>query len=695
MNNLYYFKYNNVDLSDIAYIKEVEMPSLPTMSHSSIEIFERDGSVYNGMSYEPRSIRLTFVIKKDNADDYEAAVNDVKNTFATKEEAPLYVGKEDRYIWCVPIDDLYITEVGTYCATGEINLVAYDPYWYDNEILSAHSDSKTVTIDVEGDVETPPTIHIGTSGNASFYQIENTTTGEKILLGEIPRATSGTTKKKYETILSDNMKSTSGWTQSNTNIDGGMATGGTIAVTTGGDGIKCGNFGSASSESKWHGACYMKNLSKPVKDFKVRIRMDHNSTGTNGDPSVKTPYKNDPEYGDGSSVYYQPSGSVNMRKSTSLKSQVLTTIPKGTKLEGTETQGFLKTTYKSYSGYVHLSVLKKYKGSTGKTKTQQNFVTTMSTPIRASAKKKSTNKCSIPIGKCIRCIVNPSYVDSDAKITFYKLAKAYNGITGYVAKGNLVDADDYQVAYDKETYKTADDKTGICTIFGYSSDGTQLFSLNLIDNNQYYEFTYPLIRKNGEDFLKDETKAPDPKYTTTYSESNGKLVANKKYKLSGTYGDWNDFYGELYIERINNKWYAYVKKMVNNKDFEVTKTISSKTVTDTKNSDKDLNYIVLYIGTAGEDSKACGMCVGHVEVKSDVLVGSENPSDTNWQGFEEGDAIKIDCGNSTVEINQIDTPEVIDIASDFFNLVPGENVIKVVTDDSSPTITVTYDARYL
>ena len=66
------------------------------------------------------------------------------------EEAPLYLGKEDRYIWCVPIDDLYITEVGTYCATGEINLVAYDPYWYDNEILSANSDSKTVTVDVVG-----------------------------------------------------------------------------------------------------------------------------------------------------------------------------------------------------------------------------------------------------------------------------------------------------------------------------------------------------------------------------------------------------------------------------------------------------------------------------------------------------------------------------------------------------------------
>ena len=671
------------------------MPSLPTMSHSSIEIFERDGSVYNGMSYEPRSIRLTFVIKKDNADDYEAAVNDVKNTFATKEEAPLYLGKEDRYIWCVPIDDLYITEVGTYCATGEINLVAYDPYWYDNEILSAHSDSKTVTVDVVGDVETPPTIHIGVSGDASFYQIENTRTGEKILLGEIPRATKAETKKIRNTILRDEMETTSGWSQSNTNIDGGMGKGGTLAVTQNGTGLKCGDFGSGSSGDKWHGACYMKNLSKPVKDFTVRIRMSHNSTGTNGDPSIKIPYKNDPEYGNGSYVYYQPSGSVNMRKSTSLKAKVLTTIPKGTKLEGTETQGFLKTTYKSYSGYVHLSVLKKYRGSTGKTVTQQNFVTTMSTPIRASAKKKSTNKRSIPIGKCIRCITEPSYVDKDAKITYYKLAKAYKGTTGYVAKANLVNASDYQIAYDKETYKTADDKNGICSVFGYSSDGTQLFSMNFIDDNNYYEFSYPLIRKNGTDFLKDVTKAPDPKYTTTYSESNGKLKAEKKYKLSGTYGNWNDFYGELYIERINNKWYAYVKKMTFDPPHSITKTISSKTVTDKTNSDKDLSYVVMYIGTTGDSAKACGMSIGLVEVKSDQSVEIENPGDTNWQGFEEGDAITIDCANATVELNQIDTPGIIDVASDFFDLLPGENTIKVVTDDSSPTITVTYDARYL
>ena len=127
----------------------------------------------------------------------------------------------------------------------------------------------------------------------------------------------------------------------------------------------------------------------------------------------------------------------------------------------------------------------------------------------------------------------------------------------------------------------------------------------------------------------------------------------------------------------------------------VLKTLSSKTVTDTANSDKNLSYVVVYIGTTGDSAKACGMAVSFIEVKSDQSVEIENPGDINWQGFEEGDAITIDCANATVELNQIDTPGIIDVASDFFNLLPGENTINVVTDDSNPTITVTYDARYL
>ena len=53
---MYYIKYNGVDLTEIINVKEVEIPSLPSMSHSSTDMFERNGSVYNGMNYGTRDI---------------------------------------------------------------------------------------------------------------------------------------------------------------------------------------------------------------------------------------------------------------------------------------------------------------------------------------------------------------------------------------------------------------------------------------------------------------------------------------------------------------------------------------------------------------------------------------------------------------------------------------------------------------
>ena len=129
----------------------------------------------------------------------------------------------------------------------------------------------------------------------------------------------------------------------------------------------------------------------------------------------------------------------------------------------------------------------------------------------------------------------------------------------------------------------------------------------MVDDNEFYEFTYPLIRKNGEDFLKDKTVAPEPKKVTTYNGSTKKVESI----LSGKYGSWNEFYGELYIERVKNKWYAYVSKIKNG---EVVKTIKSSTITDKTNQDEELNYIVIYFGTIGSKEKASGMAITDINI---------------------------------------------------------------------------------
>ena len=671
-------------------VREVEIPSLPTIEHSSIDIFERDGGVYNGASYGTREIRLTFIIKPDDKNDYEDYVRDVKRAFYTKEEARLFCGDENLYMWCVPVDEMRIAELGEGCAEAEVNLVSYDPYWYSVDQQGMNNDDKkNFTVDNESDANVYPIIQVGFTRDTTFFQIRNRDTNETILIGGVPEKEKSTIKKNTR-VFKDNMESTSGWVSTSAPIDAGRSTGGTLSVTSDGKGLMCGNFGSASDGAVWHGACYKKSINTPIKDFKVRIRMRHNSTGVNGDPSH--PYQNDTETPSSGSkkTYYKVTArsGLRLRKSASTSSTKLLTIPYGTKLTGTVSKGWLKTTYNGKTGYCYAQYLKKVISDDTVTTKQRNYVTMKSTAIRASASKKATNKKTIPAGKCIRCYYDTKYPTTgknDVKGKFYKLAKAYDGTTGYVWIDNLVKADEYEVDYDPDI-ETADDKLGVVELYGFSANNVQLFKLSMVDDNEFYEFTYPLIRKNGEDFLKDKTVAPEPKKVTTYNGDTKKVKAI----LSGKYGSWNEFYGELYIERIKNKWYAYVSKI---KEGEVVKKIKSKTVTDKANQDEELSYIVIYFGTTGNAEKASGMAITDINVYTATKI--EDNKEYNFQEFEAGDMLTIDNSIPAVYLNDEERNDLIDVGSAFFSLEPGENYIKIASDDDVPNVDIMWNDKYL
>ena len=687
---MYYIKYNEIDLTDMVKVREVEMPSLPTIEHSSIDIFERDGGIYNGASYGTREIRLTFIIKPDDKNDYEDYVRDVKRAFYTKEEARLFCGDENLYMWCVPVDEMRIVELGEGCAEAEVNLVSYDPYWYSVDQQGMNNDDKkNFTVDNESDANVYPIIQVGFTKDTTFFQIRNRSTNETILIGGIPEKEKNTIKKNTR-VLKDAMETTSGWSNTSAPIDAGRSTGGTLSVTSDGKGLMCGNFGSASDGAIWHGACYKKSIDTPIKDFKVRIRMKHNSTGVNGDPSH--PYQNDtePPISGSKKTYYKVTArsGLRLRKSASTSSAKLLTIPYGTKLTGTVSKGWLNTTYNGKTGYCYAQYLKNVTSDDTVTSKERNYVTMKSTAIRASASKKATNKKTIPAGKCIRCYYDTKYPTTgkdDVKGKFYKLAKPYDGTTGYVWIENLVQANEYEVDYEPDI-ETADDKLGVVELYGFSANNVQLFKLSMVDDNEFYEFTYPLIRKNGEDFLKDKTVAPEPKKVTTYNGDTKKVKAI----LSGKYGSWNEFYGELYIERIKNKWYAYVSKI---KEGEVVKTIKSKTVTDKDNQNEELSYIVIYFGTTGNAEKASGMAITDINVYTATKI--EDNKEYNFQELEAGDMLTIDNSVPAVYLNDEERNDLIDVGSSFFPLEPGENYIKIASDDDVPNVDIMWNNKYL
>lgn len=684
----YFLKYHGVELTDLVKVREVNIPGLPSMSHNSIEVFEREGNLYNGLSFGNRTINIKFFIIGEDKEDYEAKLDEVKQVFYTKKERKLFCGKDNRYIWAVPVDDLIITEVTPKWAECEITLVAYDPYWYHTRTQTVYNDQKKkFIVENECELDVYPVIDVGFTKDTTFLKVENRTTGETILLGGIPTK-EGTVIKKNATILWDEMESTTGWTQTSSPIDSDRSTSGTLAVTQNGDGLMAGDFGGNSNGATWHGACYKKTLSTTVEDFKVKVRMSHNSTGANGDPT--RPFENDSDtvLSGKKEIYYKVNTSygLNLRKSSSVKSTKICTIPNGTKLTGSTTKnGWLKTTYNGKTGYCSLSYLKKYIGDTTVTSAQCNYVTIKSTAIRSSASSTSKNKQTIPPDTCIRIITSTTYTDpKDKNKKFYKLAKKYNGKTGYVRADNIIKASDYEVEYEYEV-ETADDKTGICEIYGYSANNVQLFKMGMYDNNEYYEFTYPRIKKNGETFLIDQTVAPEPDKRVEYSEK-GKTIEKE---LSGKFGSWNEFYGELYIERIDNKWRAYVNKIV---DGDVVKTIKTNSVKDKTNSKEKLSYLVIYIGTAGDADKASGMSISDVRVKTATKI--DNTVTYNFQEFEDGDVLRIDNSVPAAYLNGRECNDLIDIGSRFFVLEPGENDIRIASDDA-PHIDIMWQNKHL
>ena len=213
------------------------------------------------------------------------------------------------------------------------------------------------------------------------------------------------------------------------------------------------------------------------------------------------------------------------------------------------------------------------------------------------------------------------------------------------------------------------------------------------DKSVWYELTYPSITMNGSVFLEDSATTPKPKTRTEYND-NGKKVENI---LSGKVKNgWQEFNGELYIERINDQWYAYVQKK---KDGSIIKEIKSKTVTDTKNSGESLSYIVMYFGTtqngtseSGTLDKCSNMSISHIEVKTGTEI--DNTVHYNFLEFEAGDILTIDNNIPSVRLNDVEHNELVDVGSQFFKLEPGENTIKVASDDT-PNVDVLWNDKHL
>lgn len=714
---MYYIKYNGINLTELVKVRGITIPSFPSISHDSIEMWDMDGNIFNSLSYGNRSIELILLIWPDNPNDLDVYVNDVKQAFFTREPKPLFIENESRYLLAIPDGEITIEEKGVGCCEMTVNLIAYYPYWIDIEVGKVSSFNKEVEVTNNGDVVTTPVIRMFMNNDATFCQLENSTTAEKILIGKVPTKSKPNTVKANQYIIDDECTSISGWTQSSSGIDTGCGTGGTIGVSSDGGSITIGEWGSSSAT--WKGASYRKNLGTSITDFKVTAVFNFNSAGVNGDPTNIKYLDDNAMNWTGGTVreYYMVSGdgSAPVRSERSGNDPVITTTVVGNRLynvneypndrlayyPGTEGGGWIKVRvrYKNETGYIDgymkLSNLEKVVEDTRYSDTICNFVTNTRTALRKTPNEFGDMHYMLEPGTVVRCFMEEKSTVSQSAV-FYPVEcvdgvmySSYwsigttntNSSRAYVDISALTRASEMAVDRTPDV-ETADDCTGKIQLYGFSSSGVQLFSMSLIDESEWYEATYPLIKKNGKDFLYDV------KYTDLLPDN--KKVVDKntiKYEnvLSGEKGGWNNFFGQLYIERINNVWKAYVKNL------RTGKIINTSSIKDNANGDQALSYLILYIGTA-DTNKPSSMALDYLSVQS----ASEIDTTTNnIQYFKKGDIIEIDCGVPCVKLNGIERADLVDIGSQFFDLETGNNIIKLITDDNSATFEVEYNQKYL
>lgn len=703
-------KYNGFNLSEVCDIEEIRLPILPSNKISTLDIASRDGEIYNGKKYESYVIEIDILIDCDTKEELNEKLKDIRDIFDVDEPKPFYINKE-RFILAILQDKIEKDPVCFYSYESTIKLFCPEPYFYSDEITAIDAEGSELTCDVTGNRSVSPIIQIGFSTDAYYAQLEHKETGERILVGKYPTLSLSAVKQSTK-VLYDKCEDTSGWTTSSASIGSDRTVGGTLAVSESGNSVIMGTV--PSGDTTWKGVCVRQDLSHSVDEFKLTAFMRHNSTGKNGDPS-KPKYKNEDEKvlsGSKTPYYMVTSSTLNVRKVAGTNYKKIGTFKYGHKIKnGTAKNGWLSFDYEytdknkktvKTTGYCSLSYLSKEYDTTEVKVTVRNFVVisddnkeNVSAYLRKSPKKSSKALAKIPVGTCVRCIMVDHY-DDKSKITYYKLAKKYKGYIGYIAKGNLVSADNAVYSYpDEEDFETADDKTGIIELYGFGVNGEKLFTLGMYDDNAWYEYTYPKCTVGSRTVLKDSTKVPKPN-TKTYiiTDKSGKSVVTVSNKLSGKLGSWNEYYGQwtLSREKINKKyvWNVTVTKI---KDGKTIKSQSSKNLKYSDLPTEKLAYVVLYIGTTSTLDKSSAMSLTHIRV--DELNPKEQETPKNIVYFQEGDVLEIDCENHRCYLNDEPCDDLVDIGSRYFELDTGENNIKTNSNDTDTTTSVIFRDKWL
>ena len=687
-----YFMFNDNIISDIFLVTKIEKPLMPSKDIQTLDVLSRDGKVFNGSKYASIDIDVSILVSGETEEDLRIKLADLRDLLNSKK--PVKVAfKKDRYGYGMVSDKISMDQKSATDVLCKVPITCHVPYFYSTEdkMYLNTADVKSISIENQGGMPIRPFFTVGFSSNATFVQLYNTLTDERLLIGKYPKLEYDTVDESSD-VLNDACTTTGNWTTSNLPIDDNRASGGTLGVTKQTSGLCIGALGSSSTDAKWKGVEVRRNLPNAVDEFKLRAELTFTSTGVNGDPTVQPADNKQWTAGEQRTYYKVTSKKLNVRDTPRTKGKLLGTIKKGFEIRNCTVQGnWLQYRYEDLNGngfvFSGMKYLKACKETSQISHDIRNVVMSSAANVRSAPTADSTALISLKKGDVVRIDTKKeifSY-DSDNKArSWYKLYAPFKGYDGYVCKGNIEewneDSPVIKIEYE-DVPETADDKTGVFELYGMGPNNERLFKISLMDDNEYYEYTQPSITVGTNHVLyKDNTQVPAPK---SYTENSSGSIKNTQY-LSGAVGSWNDFYGNVTLERKKDSKGNYTWKYTINK-ISSGNVVNQKTGTLQLNSvaTEKLSYIILYMGTHDKLEKSADMALNSLIIQGET---SNHETNVNKVEFKKGDVIDIDFENRNVYLNEVKRNDLVDISSRYFNIDKGINPIKIFSNDANVVV---------
>lgn len=678
----YKVTYAGTQLDNYCTVLNIVRTVAPPRTNYTKEIPSVHGEIYTGYKYGSRIITLECLIVAEDREDYVDKLRQLAYVLDTDEPSQLILGDAPHIYYYAVVDGQIDIEKKKFTGKFNINFICHDPIGYaiEEEVFEM-GDDMVVEVDNSGTTEAYPVSKIEFKKDAYFVQCSGTgqNKGKMVMIGNLP-STDKTKIAANTRILNDKCETLDGWLSTGNVVDAGREVTSDLAMNAGGFAFTYGSFQSGTAD-KWYGSAMRKNLSQNVTDFKIQVKLEHNSKGDLNNVGAGVVRPNQIQ-GDYYIVNCKPT--ITVRKDTNNSSAKIGSLKNGAKVQVANiSRNWGEVACNGKVGYVNMTYMKKYVPPKPNTSANSKYVVNSKSGVilRKNRGSKYAKILTIPNKKELTI--------TDIKSGWGKTT--YSGKTGYVSMKNVKKASTKKSSRVTNDSDSAESKLGIIEIYGFDQSGNKLFKMKMCDNQPFYEYSEPEIEFGSTLVLDDNKKCPSPK-TVQKRNDKDKIVDTKVN--SGKYGDWNEMLGWFTIERktVNGKqqWQARVEKIGSNG--KVTKTIKTGKLTNSKYPTGDLNNIVIFIGGYKDEPIVDVMNIREIYVTTLRAIGSSKEIQPIAR---KGQEIVIDHKEQKVYKDEKLFMTSLDIGSQFFGLPTGNNDLIFKSDDKNIEVTTSIHERFL